>query len=159
MGRRVQQSSIRCRAGPPPGQTMAQRITPPASPPGSQVHPPPPVVKHGPSTVFEPCQAQCDSGGSGLHLAMPPRWSEHNWKLSGVDISAQITARTTVQLLALHSVQVCTTSLQNSPPSLPGQEWMRRRWLHYFSLNKAQCSGDACSTELLSASLRGVLPV
>ena len=70
---------------------------------------PPPVVKHAPSTLFEPCQAQCDSGGSGLHLAMPPRWSEHNWKLSGVDISAQITARTTVQLVGPHSVRHPTT--------------------------------------------------
>ena len=44
----------------------------------------------------------------------PPRWSEHNWKLSGVDISAQITARTTVQLVGPHSVR--HTTLQPPPP-------------------------------------------
>ena len=120
---RVQQSSIRWQAGPLlscssyPGQTMAQRITPPASPPTQTPGaPPPPDIKHGPSTIFEPCLAD-STGGSGLHLAMPPLRSEHNWKLSGVDISAQITARTTVQLLGLHSVHHHPTKLP-----LPGQE-------------------------------------
>ena len=151
MGRRVQQSSIRCRAGPPPGQTMAQRITPPASPPGSQVHPPPPVVKHGPSTVFEPCQAQCDSGGSGLHLAtaLVRAQLEIVW-------SRYFSPNYSPDDRAVGGSTLCAPPYN---PPLPGQKWMRRRWLQYFSLNKAQCFGEMPAAEHLSASLRGVLPV
>ena len=89
-------------------------------------------IKHGPSSTMFEILVVADCTWSHATAGR----SEHNWKLSGVDISAQITARTTVQLLGVHSVHRHPTKLP--PPRSGGVDEEEMAVPVLFSLNKAQ---------------------